>query len=264
MKVDVLIPSYRGFNSTAHFAITQMLEFSRKAKSKGARLDIAEPPLRSHGLIHDVRNHALKLVRKTADYVLWCDDDMTPQNDALVRLLEHRLPVVSALTTTRGRLPIAYNVKAYDDRSDMFKQVDEVPEDKVICGPLGVGTGFLLVAKKVLDDAAERYREARDWELDTAEMFFRMGVEPDVVEKERARIAKQRRERMKEGEPARLFDYVTTRSGYQLGEDMSFIRNLILNGVDIAVDTTVQVGHIGDFPYGPWNKDDKKFEEVKL
>lgn len=50
---------------------------------------------------------------------------------------------------------------------------------------------------------------------------------------------------------AKVFNLHDTPSGYQFGEDIGFCRRAIQCGYKVAVDTTVQIGHIGDFPYHP-------------
>lgn len=256
-KVDLLIPSYRSFKVGAYDAIQRMCSHTRELPG----IDFASPLLRSCSLIHTARNRALSCARPDADYVVFVDDDMLPPVDALERLLKHEAPIVSALTTGREHFPPTLSVRKYDRERDCFYELTGYPENTLIKGDLGVGTGFMVIRGDVIKAVREDYLEANDWLADYKPILKRMGVPGKKIEHERRRRSQMRKE---SENPPTLFDFDWTQSGCQLGEDMSFCRRAIRLGYEVAVDTSVQVGHLGDFPYGPWNLEHKKAEEVQF
>ena len=256
MKVDVLIPRYKTLKEGAHNAIARMCAFT---KQQG--VDLGEPILRASSLIEETRNMALDQTRKDVDYILFCDDDMVPEHDSLIRLLNHKLPLVSALTTTKDVLPPTLSVRAYSEEDDRFVIIDQVKPDKVITGKLGVGAGFVLFSREVRDATVAEWREGRDWLADNEPMLRRLHVPAAKREKERQRVAEMRKGL---GVAPQVFSRDTTRSGHKLGEDISFCRRVLRLGFDVAVDTSTQVGHLGDFPYGPWNLGQNDFKEVRF
>jgi glycosyltransferase involved in cell wall biosynthesis len=261
MKVDVLLPTYRNFRAEAYTAIQRMCAYSRQAGVEGEPIDLASPALRSSSLIHTARNQAIAAVRSDADYVLFVDDDMVPEQDALVKLLSRRMPIISALTTTREVLPPALCVRHYDREKDTFYEIEKVHPGKIIKGDIGVGTGFLVMSAETIDAVRNDYLEAGDWLAQNEPALKRMGVKPRAIARERRRVSETRKASK---EPPRLFDFDVTHSGHTLGEDMAFCRRVLRLGIPIAVDTTVQVGHLGDFPYGPWNLGHNDHKELRF
>jgi glycosyltransferase involved in cell wall biosynthesis len=251
-KVDCLIPSYRTFNSNAYHALVAMMNHSR---DEG--LDVHVPGLFSAGVIHWHRNTALTKVRKSADYIALIDDDMLPAPDSLVRLVRREVPVISALTTTR-QLPVKLNVKAYDEEKDAIFLIEAVRPDTLISGKFGVGAGFLLIHTWVLEKVLGQYLSARDWEMDNFSMLERLGVSPELRWKERDRIAATRQRNHRDGIQDLLFHYHLIHDlQIETGEDISFCRRILQLGIPVAVDTGVQVGHLADHPFGPWDLEDK-------
>jgi hypothetical protein len=247
VKVDALVSTYRVFNSNAYAAIQAMLNHTR-----GAGIDLHVPALHGSALVHRARNAALYRIRPDAEYVLFCDDDMAPQKDALLRLLSLRLPVVSAHTVTR-ELPPQITAKIWDDKDEQFCKIERIRPDRVITGKLGVGTGFLLVQKAVIDKAIEWHLDGFDWLEENRRMFDRLHVRADLREKERDRVSTIRRHNCSGNDAMALllFEFVKADNQLEMGEDTSFCWKLIHMGVDIALDPQVKVGHVGDMPYSP-------------
>lgn len=256
MKVDVLIPRYKTLKEGAHNAIARMCAFS---KQNG--IDLAEPILRSSSLIEETRNMALSQTRKDVDYILFCDDDMVPEHDSLVRLVKHELPLVSALTTTKDILPPMLSVRAYSPEEDRFVVVEQIRPNAVVKGQLGVGCGFMMFSREVRDAVVQEWHDARDWAADHEDTFKRLHVPVKMRDKERQRMAELRKGL---GVAPQVFSRDTTKSGHKLGEDISFCRRVLRLGYEIAVDTSVQVGHLGDFPYGPWNLGHNDHKELRF
>lgn len=251
MKIDILVATYRMFNSNAFACINAMVAYTKHCGH-----DVAVPAIHGNAMVHRARNQALQPIRKDADWLLMVDDDMAPERDALVKLLENDGPVISALTTTR-ELPSKLTVTVYDPPADMFRPIIDYKPDSVLHGQFGVGTGFLAVRKGVIDQATEWYLSGRDWLADNRLTLDRLHVRLEPREAERQRIEEKRRKLFADKGYLRIFHYSVHDSQEEHGEDMTFSRNLIRMGVPITVDARVQVGHIGDFPYGPWNLRDE-------
>lgn len=259
-KVDVLIPSYRSLNPHASQAIAGMINATVEAG-----FDVKMPAVFASGVIHWTRNESINAIRPDADYVLMCDDDMLPEPDALKKLLKRKLNAVSAHTVSRG-IPVKISAKAYDAENDLFYAITAgFKEDHLYKGAFGVGTGFLLLKRSVIDAVKEFWLSAEDWVADHRKMFDRLNVHEDNICQERDVISAARRSVVKVGGRIGVFHFWTnTETGWEFGEDISFSRRLIQLGYEIGIDTGVSVGHIGDFPYGPWNIGETDPRKVKL
>lgn len=247
MKIDLVIPSYRHVKSDCFQAIVALVNHTR---TNGHDAQLVE--IYNNSYPHWARNDGLVRIRPDAEAVLFCDDDMLPERDALLRLIAHDMPIVSALCTSRG-FPVKLCITAYSEQEDLFHQIEHVDGDTVMVGKLGAGAAFLLVKREVLDAVKAQWLEASDWIVDNAPSFDRMRVSAWQREQERQRIAALRAEYLVTDPMAtlKIFNLHDHESGRQLGEDVGFCRRAIQLGYKIAIDTTVQVGHIGDFPYHP-------------
>lgn len=259
IKVDVLITTYRGMQFEPYNATLKMVNTT----ARDGRYDVRQPVLSKCGQIAWARNNALLEVRPDADFVLFCDDDMLPEPDHLIRLLEHNVWIVSGLCTTRDEFPTTLCVKHYDKETDTFTHISDIKLDKLVRGPVGVGAAFLLLSRDCLEFARNHFLEARDWADDMAPIFKRLGISDEIAEAERVRMSAKRRKNIAEKKLSpQVFQFYQNDDGMMIGEDTSFCRRLIRAGHEIYVDTSVQVGHFGGFPYGPWNIHDKSAREV--
>jgi hypothetical protein len=252
MKIDVIVPAYRFIDPECDAAITAMV-----AHTASQGFDVRMPRIKGHALPHRVRNEVLVKLRHDVDWVLWVDDDMYPTGDSLVRLLKHAEGehLVSALTTTRDEWPPKLIPKAWSREDDRFIKIPE--EDwqehmgKVIRGPFGVGFGFALTSKQVLDEAIDFYLSGQDWMLFEARQLNRLHVRKENREKERARIELERRNRYEEQQFLRVFQHSVQDNELERGEDVHFSRVVLELGHHVTIDTTVQVPHMGKCPFGP-------------
>lgn len=260
MIVDLIVPTYRHVKSDAFHAINGMVNHSREQGH-----DVVMPEVYNNAYPHWARNDGLARIRKNCEAVLFCDDDMLPQRDALCNLIAHNLPVVSALCTTRTP-PVVLTVRSYDEDTGLFHRIDEVEEGCVMVGKIGCGAAFLLVKRKILEAVRDFWLTANDWVADNRGLFTRLGVAAATIEQERARIEKERCAFIRaDGGKAVIFDLFSLPNGFQVGEDLGFCRRVIQLGHKVGCDTTVQVAHIGDYPYGPHNlgiKDWRKIQAV--
>lgn len=213
-------------------------------------------PIYGNALIHRSRNQALVSTRPDAD-VLFVDDDMLPLEDALLRLVAHGRPVVSALCTTRIP-PIQYAFKLYDEPSDQFIPVDRVRLDRMITGQFSIGFGFLLVSREAIGKVIEHHLSGNDWLTDSRRKNDRLHVRAEWREKERARIEEIRRTRHASEKYLRVFRNLETDEELELGEDTTFSRRLIQVGIPVSIDTGTVVGHMGEHPFGPWDIEEEQ------
>jgi len=263
MKVDVIWPKYRVIEPECDWSVQSMLDYSA---SQG--VDLHVPRIKGHTLIHRVRNGALNRVRPDTDYVLWCDDDMVPQKDSLLRLLEHKEDIVSAVCTTRDDWPVKIVAKAWRRDTDQFVIIpDEEWEKllgKVMKGPFGVGFGFVLTSRKVIDDAIEWHLSARDWLALNRRMLDRLKVRKEYREAERKRISSERRNWYEQKHLLRVFDLTIQENELERGEDIHFSRMALEMGYHITLDTNVWVFHMGKLPYGPQLCGIKHWSELRM
>lgn len=247
MKIDLIVPSYRHVNSNCFQALVGMVNHSRQHGH-----DVIFTEIYNNSYPHWARNDGLSRIRKDCEAVLFCDDDMVPERDALLRLIGDDQPVVSALCTSRG-FPVKLCITAYDEKEDLFHQIEDVDEGTLMIGKLGAGAAFLLVKIEVIEAIRGQWMEARDWLADNRLAFDRLHVRAELRERERRKIAASRLEWISSDPKAVpvIFNLHDHESGRQLGEDVGFCRRAIQLGYKTAVDTAVQVGHVGDFAFHP-------------
>lgn len=245
MKVDVLLFSYRQAPTSALQAITAMFHY---AKESGVDVSLR---LYGNALIHRARNTALATV-SDADFVLFVDDDMLPEPDALARLVERNVPVVSAICTTKEP-PVTIAAKKYDETSDQFIPLECVNLERMITGQFGIGAAFLLLRRDAIEALAEYYLSARDWLEENRRTMDRMHVRAEIREKERQHKEEIRRAQWLREKYLRVFDYAIAENEQQLGEDITLSKRLIRLKIPVSIDGTVQVGHRGEYPYSVWD-----------
>ncbi len=211
--------------------------------------------LYGNALIHKSRNTALTKVRDGTEYVFMIDDDMVPQANALLAMMQHDLPVVSAACTTRVP-PVEIAAKLYHAESDQFVPLDDLRPNTLLKGPFAVGAACVLFQRKVLDQLIEYFLSARDWMDENRRLLDRLHVRAENREKERRRKEDIRRANYANERAVRVFDFPINDAELQLGEDICVARKLIALGVPVAIDTRVMVGHMGEYPYGVWDLKD--------
>lgn len=199
-----------------------------------------------NALLHQARNRALAQVE--ADYAVFIDDDMVPERRAILQLLELGAPVASAVCTTRG-FPVQLCVREYNYEKNTFLEMDQVPWDRPITGPFGVGAAFLAVRSDVISKLLEHYLTAKDWVLDNRLVHDRMCVRADRIERERARKEERRRALFEKDKYARVFSHPVQDDELECGEDIGFSSRLLQIGIQVTLDARIRVGHKGDYVY---------------
>ena len=218
-------------------------------RSHQAGVSILGPVEYGNALIHRARNEVLSQVTPDVSHVLMVDDDMVPEPDAILKFLAHDMPIVSALCVSREPPPRLV-LKAYNEASGQFAPMTAM-KPKVHVGKFGIGAAFLLIKREVIEALIEDHLSAADWKEDHRRMCDRMHVRTEARDKEQQRRSELRRARWESEKAARVFDFPIGDDDLQYGEDIGLSRKLIRMGIPIAIDATVQVGHLGDKAYYP-------------
>lgn len=256
MKLDICRFTYRNGPASADRAYDAMVAYTRKRGVEVREADYG------NALIDRARNKALASAREDADGVLFLDDDMVPEPSAAWNILQHAdVPVVSALCTSRVA-PVELVAKLYDETSDQFIPLDTVKPDRLLIGKLAVGAAFLLMRRSAIDALIEHYLSAGDWLADNRRLLDRLKVRSECREAERRRREEIRRSNFTREKFLCVFDTPTTENELKLGEDICLSRRLIQLGIPVGIDSSIAVGHIGEYSYGPW--DVWKAQERKL
>lgn len=247
MKVDVIELRGRFNSAQCAFAIEAM------ANHTAARgYDVFHPKdVWGSAQLDRARNLSLQKIRKDSDFVLFVDDDMIPVTGALNRLIDHDMPVVSALCVTRS-LPPKIAAKRYVHESGRYAALEHCPDNTVMVGDYSVGAAFLLVKTAVIAQVIEFVLSGRDWLELNRKAHDRLKVRSENREAERRRIEADRRARYETEGMAPVFQFtLMDDSGPHISEDHHFCRLLHALGIPVAIDTGALVGHMGDFPYSP-------------
>ena len=122
--------------------------------------------------------------------------------------------------------------------------------------------GFLLLSRETIEQLKEYYLSARDWLEANRRCFDRMHVRAENREKERAHKAEIRRANWDREKYLLVFDYPVGENELQFGEDVGMCWHLMQLGIPVLIDTGVIVGHLGEYPYGPWDVRDEDEEAV--
>lgn len=238
MKIDLCLFSYRAGPASARMATDHMVLHSRQ---HGCDIDVLTF---GNALIHRARNQALACTREDSS-VLFIDDDMVPEKDSLLRLIDEDRPVISALCTTRTE-PVHIAAKVYRPDTDEFGWIERVNLSKTVDGPFAPGTGFLLLDRASIEAVREYHLSARDWIDENQRFLSRLHIRAEQREQERTRIEKQRRRHWQTDHWLRIFDFPVTDDERQLGEDIALGRKLLNLGIPVSIAGHVPVGHLGE------------------
>jgi hypothetical protein len=201
----------------------------------------------SCSVIHWARNDLFVNLRKSgqlADYVLLMDDDMTPPEDAIVKLLAHDVDIVAGACTVRTDPPMPNFRHWVPEIFNWRTMLDWTTVDGRYMGEGlvevgGVGGAFMLVKTPVLDKLGEYYMSCR---------FEReyLGMNEDAAH----RIEAGRRKIAKATGNEFWFQFLMHPWGDgEFGEDLSFCFKARECGYKIFVDTSVCPGHIGSYAF---------------
>jgi hypothetical protein len=239
--ISLLVPTRTVPASETTLAVDAMQKASRPY------CILTPSPAVSSSVIHWSRNLLLQNLRKSgqpADYVLLMDDDMTPPEDAVVKMLAHDVDIVAGACTLRTDpphpnfrhwVPEIFNWRTMFDWTTVDGRY--MADGLVEVG--GVGTAFMLVKTTVLDKIGEYYLSCR---------FEReqLGASADALR----RIEDGRRKHAKESGNEWWFQFLPNPWGDgEFGEDLGFCFKARECGYKIYVDTSITPGHIGNYAF---------------
>jgi hypothetical protein len=236
--VAILVPSYRAPEPQMQDAISKMIEYTRE---KSVAAVYYGPPSQAISVVHWSRNRLLTEHLKSGKpwtHVLFIDDDIVVQPDALERLLSHKKDITAGLCTFRSDPPIP-NMRGWNEELGEAQQAWIWKEGQLIQG-MYAGTGLMLLSKNALEQVAQSYFDCL-WEQD----FY--GLAGEKLERvKQARLAK-----FDEGKVCYWFRFIqTTRGDNEMGEDMGFCHLAkTYCQMETWIDSSVKPGHIGKYPY---------------
>ena len=238
--VAVLVPIYQQPEPQMQHSLHAMMRYT-------AEMDAAEvyvgPEVHGSSVIHWARNFCIAELIKTKrpwTHVLFVDDDIVLPKDTLIKLLSHKKDIIGALCCKRIDPPIPNARHMFEENGEVqFRYIERWPEDQVI--EVGaVGTGTMLISREALEIIADRYFEC-SFEKEV------YGVTPEkALEMKDARL-----QHFDKSANAYWFRFLTGLKGQdEYGEDIGFCffaRRYC--DLKIYVDTSVQPGHIGKYPF---------------
>lgn len=231
--VAVLIPTHKKPENETGTALERMIPVAREVCHVVMRPSIAS------SVVHWVRNGLLATLDRSKtpyDYVLFMDDDMVPPPNALNVLLSRGVDIIGAVCTVRQDPPLP-NARHYVPETQVYQTADI---DRPGLWKVGaIGTGFLLISKKALDDIGEYTLSQRYW-------IDYMGMNQDYA----AARSQRERARAKEDFNKFWFEFLKEPTAGETGEDLSFCTKARECGYEVYADSTIQVGHIGNYAFG--------------
>lgn len=235
--VAVLCPTYRAPEPQMRDALSGMVDHTRR---NNVAVVYSGAPVQS-SVVHWSRNWLLSEQLKSGKpwtHVLFIDDDIVIEPDTLERLLSHKKDIVAGLCTRRNDPPVP-NIRFYDNSSGDTKQIWEWPENQLIEVD-SVGTGLMLISRHAVEQVAQVYFDCL-WEKE----FW--GAPQEIIDKYKAiRLAK-----FDADKTCYWFRFLPTPKGdIEMGEDIffCFVAKRYAE-LPIYVDTAVQPGHLGNYPY---------------
>lgn len=237
--IAVLCPTYRSPDAQMKDALGKMVEHVRQ---NGYATIYSGAPV-SASVVHWSRNWLVSEQLKSGKpwtHALFIDDDIVVEPDTLQRLLSHNKDIIAGICTRRTDPPIP-NIRFYDKADGDTKQIWEWPDNQLIEVD-AVGTGLMLLSKHALEQTGQVYFDCL-WEQD----FYGMAGEK-LQSLKKARTDKFNTE----DRVCYWFRFLPTVKGdIEMGEDVTFCY-LAKKYTDLKVfvDTSVQPGHLGPYPFG--------------
>jgi hypothetical protein len=235
--VAILSPTYRAPEPQMKDALVKMIDYTR---DKDFAIVYTGAPL-SASIVHWTRNWMISeqlSSGKPWTHILFIDDDIVVEPDALERLLSHKKDIVAGLCTARQDPPVP-NMKTWNSERQEAEKIWDWPEGKLVSGVM-VGTGLMLISKHALEQVAQVYFDCL-WEQDV------YGFSGEKLAAWKA----ARLKRFDEMKACYWFRVLPSPTGdIEMGEDMNFCYLAkTYAGIETYVDTSVQPGHIGKYPF---------------
>jgi hypothetical protein len=231
--VAICIPTHKKAENETTTALEKMIPEARNHANIVMRPGIAS------SVVHWVRNQLLATLYKEKvafDYVLFMDDDMVPQPNALSVLLDRKVDVIGAVCTVRQDPPLP-NVRHFNPETFTFHTADI---DRPGTWKVGaVGTGFMLISRAAIEAVGE-YTLAQEYAKKYLGMSDEVAMQRQLVERERA----------SKDHNKFWFEFLKHPKGEgEIGEDVSFCFKARECGFEIYADSTIKVGHVGNYGF---------------
>lgn len=235
--VVVLCPTYRAPEPQMQDALGQMVKFTRDSEKA---IVYGGPPV-SASVVHWSRNWLIGEHLKSGKpwtHGLYIDDDIVIEPDHLLRLLSHGKDIVAGLCTRRTDPPIP-NIRFYDSETGDTRQIWDWPENQLIEVD-AAGTGLMLVSQHAMEQVAQVYFDC----LYEQEFYGLSGSRLDDIKAVRLKT-------FDEQKICYWFRFLPTpKQNIEMGEDVTFcFLAKRYAGLKIYVDTSVQPGHLGPYPF---------------
>lgn len=235
--VAILCPTYRSPEPQMQDALRAMVVHTGE---KGIATVYTGPPVQA-SVVHWSRNWLLSEQIKSGKpwtHVLFIDDDIVVEPDALERLLAHKKDIVAGLCTRRNDPPVP-NIRFYDKDTGETRQIWEWPENQLVEVD-AAGTGLMLLSRHAVEQVAQVYFDCL-WEAD----FY--GFSGEALEK----LKVTRLKAFDDKKICYWFRFLPTPKGdIEMGEDVCFCF-LARRYCELPsyADTSVQPGHLGSYPF---------------
>jgi hypothetical protein len=213
--IVVATPAYGG-NLSVNYT-NSLLRSSALFQSNGLKLNVMF--LSNHSLITMARNKIVAEIFKNDKYdwesIVWIDSDISWEPEDLLKLALHDEDVVAG----------TYRKKIHHSCHFTLKMIrgNETPDERGLIEIEAVGTGFLRVSRKAMQDL-----------LDSEKTFYT--EENNATPTSEPMIIKN------------LFE-TGVKDGQMLSEDFFFCAKLRDRGYKIMLDTNIDLGHDGGFTY---------------
>lgn len=247
--IQTFIPNYRTSDGMCLQIITHSIQKAAIQRESGAPGHQIICNVHAGALVDVSRNNCIRDTLPAVDFVLFIDDDMKPEPEAINKIVALNKPIASALCTTRT-VPVHLALKTWNEERREFLAWDSYAPTRPIEGALGVGAAFLCIRMDALREVVGYYLSAHDWLEWNRPMLDRMKVRAEYREQERQRKSELRHKSYSESGYLRVFEQEThDGSEKKIGEDLVFCWRAIQCGIPITVDPTIRVGHKGDKDY---------------
>ena len=265
--IDVIMPSARGVEDETRISLLRMIDENQCRHASHppwecpqGKHDIMWLPPFGTSIIHWTRNLVVSMAlyaphragRPPCDFVLMMDDDMVVKPHMLKRLLSHNLDFVAGICTARRDPPIP-NIRYWRPDKHTFLTPSEWEWDsQKLIEPDAVGSAFVLVKRKVLEDMAEGYLSCLfDRAADKRKGYPTEQVDAFWDKKEKLRRANFDSDNWKKKDCwwFQFLDNVDVEQLGEFGEDISFSIKAKQLGYRIFADPQVYPGHIGKYAY---------------
>lgn len=204
-----------------------------------------------NAMIADLIEDCVRLKQKFT-HILFQDDDIAIPEEAIVKLVEADKPIVGALCTTRGNPPIP-NARIFYEETGLWENIfDYEGLDKVGA----VGTGLMLIDyEKVIKPMAMIYLDC----LFERDVF-------GMSEKQAEEWSRNRKAAFNQRPNAWWFRWMPPTDGVdENSEDIFFCWTAKRYfEIDTWVESRVQPGHIGEWPFSIADYEKRREEAIAL